>query len=134
MEFDVQGQVDHWWRSAEEEFEFVDHAFLWRKPRQAMFHAHLSLEMALKASVCSFLKDVSPKIHDLVRLAQIAQLPISDNQKRFLGKMNQYNITGRYTNPLPQEPTHEEAAQLIQTSKEFVKWLKPVLFKASDAI
>ena len=129
MTFDAKAQVLHWWVSAEEEMEFVEHALKWRHSRQAMFHAHLALELALKAAVCKAISDTPPKIHDLVKLAGHASLLISEEQRGFLGEMNKFNISGRYTDPMPSEPPHEQAVILAESAKEFIEWLKSQLFK-----
>ncbi len=129
MAVNVAKQVEHWWRSSEEEFEFVHHAFKFRKTRQAMFHTHLALELALKAAVCKHIRNIPPKIHNLVRLSEIAKLPLTVEQRRFLGMINEFNISGRYTDPLPSEPTREEALANIKTAEEFIGWLKKQLSK-----
>jgi len=127
---DVVKQVEHWWHSAEEEMEFVEFARHWRHTRQVLFHTHLAVELALKAAVCKATEDVPPKTQDLINLVDLSKIPISNEQRRFLGRLNKFNISGRYTDAKPIEPDQIDAEDITSKSIEFIKWLKTQLFKA----
>jgi HEPN domain-containing protein len=88
-----------------------------------LFAVHLSLEKILKAHIIKQTGAVAPKIHDLVRLAQLAQVDLSSEQIDFLSRMNFYAIHGRYLGikfPLPSQQT---AREYLQTAKELIEWL-----------
>ncbi len=65
------------------------------KPLHGLFFVHLSLEKWLKALVCKTTNDIPPKIHDLLRLAELGDVDLTGEQKNFLGKLNLYNLAGR---------------------------------------
>jgi hypothetical protein len=64
-----------------------------------------------------------PKIHNLVQLANLSGLSLSEYEIDFLGRINEFNITGRYNIPLAKLPDVEDAAQLYYQAKEMFAWL-----------
>ena len=70
---------------------------------------------------------IPPKIHNLVKLADISNLNLTSNQEVFLGEVNGFNIEARY----PQYKqefyrlcTKEFASHYFLKIKEFYKWIK----------
>lgn len=61
-----------------------------------LFIGHLVIEKVLKAFYVRDTDEVPPWIHDLVRLAEKTTLPLSDEQKQLLAKINDFNIEARY--------------------------------------
>ena len=58
---------------------------------------HLALEKILKAIfVDRNNNNMPPKIHNLVRLAELSKIEIDDEQKFLLDKINDFNIQTRY--------------------------------------
>ena len=57
--------------------------------------ADAALENALKALVCRGAQDLAPRLHNLVRLAELAQIPIQSDQIAVRAVMNTFNIEGR---------------------------------------
>ena len=72
-----------------------------------MFFVHLALEKMLKARVCRATRDFAPRIHALVRLAELGSVILSDDRKDMLTEMTKYNIVGRYPVASGLEPTKE---------------------------
>jgi hypothetical protein len=60
---------------------------------------------------------------DLVRLAEIAKLDLSQKQIDVLADMNAFNLEGRYPDTLAPAPTRKEAQEYIARSKEIFQWL-----------
>jgi len=44
--------------------------------RHGLFFSHLALEGVLKAHVCRATQDIAPRLHNLVRLTELAELSI----------------------------------------------------------
>lgn len=57
------------------------------------FFAHLALEKLLKAHVCRTTNDLAPRIHALLRLAERAELPISESHRLFLARFDRYQLS-----------------------------------------
>lgn len=73
-DLDIPKQTDYWRRSAKEDIAAAEVLIHADHLRHGMFFVHLALEKALKANVCEKIKDLPPRIHDLVRLANIGDL------------------------------------------------------------
>ena len=89
-----------------------------------VFFAHLALEKTLKALVCRATRDLAPRNHALLRLAERTGLTFSEEQSAFLARFDRYQIEGRYPDLLPPAPDIEVANQELQQSKEMFEWLR----------
>lgn len=95
-----------------------------------LFTSQQALEKVLKAAVVKFTKKFPPRIHDLTRLAEIANLKLEEKQKDFLAKLSFYYLESRYPEEI--EDLHKQAdkklaSKYLKEAKEFLKWLKPKL-------
>ena len=93
------------------------------KVRHGLFFVHLALEKALKAIVCRVTGDAPPKIHNLVRLSQLARIEPSPVQLDTLAKMNAFNIEGRYSGAIQPSPTLAEVRTYLARAEEAFQWL-----------
>ena len=95
--------------------------------RHSLFFAHLAIEKMLKAHVVNRTKDVPPKVHDIVRLAQLGGINLSKEQKNLLLEFRVYQLEGRYPDsqqmPLSTAFVKNEIAQ----AKGIIEWLKAQL-------
>ena len=82
---DIQKQVDYWKTSSDEDFAAAESLLEKGHLRHCLFFAHLAIEKMLKAHVTRQTKDVPPRTHNLVRLAEIAELSLSPEQTSLLG-------------------------------------------------
>lgn len=98
--------------------------------RHGLFFAHVALEKALKALVCRTTQDLAPRLHNLVRLAELTQIPIQPDQIALLAVMNAFNIEGRYPDKLSSPPSQQEAGRYMQNSEEVFQWLSNQLKEA----
>jgi HEPN domain-containing protein len=73
--------------------------------RHGLFFAHLGLEKALNAHVCRTIKDIPPRMHNLIRLAELADLNPKPAYVDILAERNSFNIEGRYPDTLSLPPT-----------------------------
>lgn len=67
-----------------------------RKINHTHFFGHLALEKLLKAYFVKEFKKHAPLIHNLERLAQSAELELSQEQRDSLIKISTFNIEARY--------------------------------------
>ena len=124
---DVKKQINYWRTSAEEDFSAAQSLLEKGHLRHCLFFAHLAIEKMLKAHVTRKTGDVPPKIHNLVRLAEITGLKLDSNQKDLLREFGIYQLEGRYPDfeQVPLDSTL--ASQEIARAKEILKWLKKQL-------
>ena len=120
---DIDKQITFWRDGAQEDWavacDLLDRSHI----RHGLFFAHLALEKALKAHVCRATRDLAPRLHNLVRLAELAGLGLQPDQVDVLAEMNSFNIEGRYPDALSPIPSQEEARRYMTQGEEVFKWL-----------
>jgi HEPN domain-containing protein len=121
---------DYWINSASHDLEVAETLLQNGKYDWCLFIAHLVLEKTLKAVYVKRTENFPPRIHDLVRLANLAALEIDEDTLDFLDAVNTFNISARY----PDERlrfyricTYEFAEENFQRIKEIRKWLLQML-------
>jgi HEPN domain-containing protein len=120
---DIQKHVEYWLNSAAEDWEIAVDLVDRNKTRHGLFFAHLTLEKVFKAEVCRTTRDVAPRIHTLLRLAEKANLLLSQEQKAFLAEFDRYQLEGRYPENLMAPPEPEEAKTQMDKAQEIYQWL-----------
>jgi len=119
----IQKHVEYWLGSSKEDWEIALDLLSRNKTRHGLFFAHLALEKAFKAQVCRTTKDVSPRIHALLRLAEKANLDLTEETKMFLAEFDRYQLEGRYPENLMEPPDSEEAQVQMARAQEIYQWL-----------
>ena len=92
-----------------------------------VFMCHLALEKGLKALVTEETQKTPPKSHNLIRLAQRANLSLPDDRRDFIGKMNDASIVTRYPEDLPEIVSlypETVAREYFEKTKEIIAWLR----------
>jgi HEPN domain-containing protein len=124
---DAHKQVIYWRDSSSEDWQVAIELVQNGRLRHGLYFAQLALEKLLKAHVCLATQDLAPRIHSLVRLAEIADLSLTPVQYDVLAEMNAFNIEGRYPDTAMVLPSAEEARSYMQRAQEVVEWLKSQL-------
>jgi len=120
---DVEKYVEHWKDGALEDMKVAQQLVNENHIRHGLFFAHLALEKVLKAHIFRITEDYPPKIHNLPRLAELANIQLNDYQRKVLAEMNRFNIEGRYSDLLEPEPLKEDALYYLKRAKEVYQWL-----------
>lgn len=114
---DIEKQVTFWRDGAQEDLTVAQELLERGRSRHGLFFLHLALEKLLKAHVCRQTRDLAPRLHNLVRLAELAELPLSESQKDTLAEMNPFAIAGRYPDspfPLPAPEAASDYGHRVQ--------------------
>lgn len=117
---DVQKQIDYWREGSDQDWESAKrlvasgHDYHW-----ALFIMHLAMEKALKAHVAKRTEQPPPKIHGLLKLAELAGLTLSTEQTSLLGRATRFNMHVRY--PEEQAELYKTATQAL--AKEYLQSL-----------
>ena len=120
--------IGYWIKSADSDLKAAEALFESAKYDWCLFIAHLVLEKALKASFVSTNDNKNPpRIHNLVKLAELSFLKLTDEEKLFLDEVNDFNIATRYPD-YKQEfykiCTMDYTEKYFVRIKEFYEWLK----------
>ena len=92
-----------------------------------IFMSHMALEKTLKALVTEETQKLPPRTHNLIDLAQRAQVVLSQEQQDFLGKLNNISVVVRYPDDLAAIVTQypEAIAQdYLERTKELILWVR----------
>ena len=95
-----------------------------------LFTCQQSIEKMLKALIVKNTKSFPPKIHDLVKLINIAKIDIETEQKEFLAKLNYYYLETRYPRELSEiskQIKKDTAVNFYNNTKKTLKWLKSIV-------
>lgn len=121
---DIEKQIEYWRRSSQEDFDVARELVAKGRFRHGLFFVHLAVEKALKAHVARVTADVPPKSHNLVRLAELAELCISDEMSMFLRRLNAYQLEGRYPEAFTRAPVSANSAEeIVSKATEMLEWL-----------
>lgn len=120
---DIKKHIMYWKSSSQEDLEAAGSLLEKKHLRHCMFFSHLALEKAIKAHVAKQTQKVPPRIHNLIRLAEIGEINIDDNQMNFLREFGIYQLEGRYPDS-EQIMLNESFVQVeLEKVKEIHKWL-----------
>ncbi len=122
----VAAQVAYWQAGSDEDIAAAKSLLELGHLRHALFFAHLALEKLLKAHVCRTTQDFAPRVHDLLRLAELAGVPVPPKRAAWLARFQKYCLEGRYPDPAP-APTLEEAQRGVTEAEETRSWLMSLL-------
>ncbi|MFH0976769.1 MAG: HEPN domain-containing protein [Spirochaetota bacterium] len=120
---DIEKQIQYWHQSSDEDWDVASNLIDNYKIRHGLFFIHLSLEKLLKALICKKTNDIPPRIHNLVRLCEIADINPNDSQLDILAEMNAFNIEGRYPDSRIQSPDIQTAKSYLNKAKEVRLWI-----------
>ena len=95
---DVARQMRYWKNSAERNWQSALVLFRNKHFDACLFFVHLTIEKVLKGLVVLRTQQLAPFIHDLVKLARLAELTPTKEQIEQLEMINTFNIAGRYDN------------------------------------
>ena len=124
---DVPKQVEYWSKSSDEDFAAARSLLEKGHLRHSLFFAHLALEKMLKAHVTRQTGDIPPRIHNLVRLAGMANLNPDPGQLEFLREFNLYQLEGRYPDSQPESIDLSLSLKEIGRAENILIWLKKQL-------
>lgn len=108
------------WRVAQKLFADKEYGY-------ALFFCHLALEKLLKAVVVATTAGPADYTHALLRLAELAGIPLNENQIADLKTITKFNIAGRYDDEkrrFRKEATRDYAQRYLKITRELLIWLK----------
>lgn len=88
--------ISYWIESSDSNAVTMNNLFNSKNYDWSLFIGHLVIEKLLKAYYIKHRDEHYPQIHDLLRLADRANLSLTDEQKDFLDEVTGFNISVRY--------------------------------------
>ena len=118
--------ISFWLESSEEDFQAMMVLFQAKKYSWSLFIGHLMIEKLLKAFYVKNKGTYPPFIHNLLRLAEISDLKISEEIKIELATITAFNINARYDDfqkSFHKQCTHEFTEKWINKMKDLRQWI-----------
>ncbi len=122
--------IKYWVDGSDEDFETMMAMFESKRLSWSLFIGHLMIEKLLKAYFVKVKSDYPPFIHNLLRLAETAELKLSDNKKEQLITITAFNINARYDDykmSFKRQCTPEFTSEWINKLKELRSWIKTLI-------
>lgn len=92
----VREVVDYWRKTAAHDYGTMLVLYEHARYSDSLFFGHIVIEKILKGLVVQATKQPAPYIHDLSRLAKLAQLDCTAQELDLLDAVNDFNIRARY--------------------------------------
>lgn len=88
--------TQYWLKTAKHDYDTMVGLYRIKRYSDCLFYGHIVLEKTLKALAVKNTNKPAPFIHDLVRLAEIANLELPEKSVDLLDQINEFNIRTRY--------------------------------------
>jgi HEPN domain-containing protein len=125
----TEEKVKHWVKISDEDLKIAETMLKNKYRLYTGFMCHQAIEKIFKASYEKLKNDTPPYIHDLPRLAVLADFYdlFSEEQKLFLNTLNPLNIEARYPDykeKIAKTLTDERCKYIFNKTKEMLQWIK----------
>lgn len=119
--------TENWLAQVDYDLATAEHMLRAGRYIYVIFMSHLALEKALKALVTEETQKLPPRTHNLIDLAQRGKLKLSQEQRDFIGKINNASVIVRYpddiSNMVSQYP-ETISQEYLEKTKELIEWLR----------
>lgn len=119
--------VSYFIDSSDTDFKAMQHLFKMQDYHWSLFVGHMVLEKLLKAFYIKNIDKKHPYLHNLLRLAEKANLELNEEQKDILVTVTTFNIKARYNDykkAFYKTCTKNFTEEWINKIKYFRKWIK----------
>jgi len=122
--------IEYWIVGSDDDYETMIAMFDSKRFSWSLFIGHLMIEKLLKAYYVKVKSDYPPFIHNLLRLAEKADLNLADDKKEQLVTITAFNINARYDDykmSFKKQCTPEFTEEWIDKLKELRPWIKSLI-------
>jgi HEPN domain-containing protein len=88
--------ITYWISTSDQDFIAMKHLYDCRDYHWSLFIGHLVIEKLLKAMYIQKVDINPPKLHDLLRLAEKANIKLTEEKQDILDVITTFNINARY--------------------------------------
>ena len=130
IDFNKDKLIEYWITGSDDDYETMIAMFDSKKFSWALFIGHLMIEKLLKAYYVKVKSDYPPFIHNLLRLAEKAEMSLTDDIKKQLVTITAFNINARYDDykmSFKKKCTPEFTEEWIDKLKELRTWIKTLM-------
>jgi len=123
----VRELAKYWKKSAERSWQAALSLFKSKHYDACLFFCHLAIEKMIKATVIEKTGKVAPFIHDLEKLAHLANISLVGETAKILREITNFNVAGRYEDTkysFYKKCTKSYTGKNLQVCKDIFLWLK----------
>jgi HEPN domain-containing protein len=124
---DVPKHIEYWKKSSEEDFAAAKVLLENGHLRHSFFFARLAIEKILKGHVTKHTSDITPRLHNLIGLAGIAEIKLSSKKEQLLREFGLHQLEGLYPDFEQVPISLEYAREEISKAEKIFEWLKKKL-------
>ena len=95
-EIDTDKIIEHFKESSEDDFKTMMNLYESKSYNWSLFIGHITVEKLLKALYVKINKEHAPHTHNLLRLAELSNIKLSEEYSDWLDKISSFNINARY--------------------------------------
>lgn len=118
---------EEWFRQADYDLETAEYMFAGGRYFYSVFMCHLSIEKALKGLYQERLKEIPPRVHNLVYLLNRIGMKPPESQGKFFIKLNEASVPTRYPEAidlLERDYTEAVVKDILFKGREVLQWIK----------
>jgi len=122
--------LQEWLRQADYDMDTAEYMLSGGRYFYAVFMCHLSIEKTLKGLYQKRLREMPPKVHNLVFLIEKIGLELPQDLYDWVFTLNRVSIPTRYPEDLQKmqkDYDEEHTREVVEKSKETLQWLRTQL-------
>jgi HEPN domain-containing protein len=126
----VDNAIEVWIKSSDINFDEMQDFYKIRRNNWALFIGHLCIEKLLKAYYIKIHHKHSMNLHNLTRIAELANLELTKEQKADFAMITTFNISARYDDykqDFYKKCTPEFTNIWIEKIKSYRLWIKGLM-------
>lgn len=119
----------YWQEGADDAFDTAGELIKSKKYHHALIFCHLALEKILKSVYVNKEKSVPPVTHNLLLIADKAEINLTSDFREQLREINNFNIEARYDDyklKFYKKATKEFTLKWFENTKNLIVWLQKV--------
>ncbi|MFH0809810.1 MAG: HEPN domain-containing protein [Pseudomonadota bacterium] len=126
----MRSSAMHWAEQARYDLDTAKAMFDSGRYLYVLFCCQQAAEKMLKALIAMRTEELPPRIHQLVRLSEVAGLEVGQERADFLRELSAYYIQTRYPEEignLASQVKEQEARRVLDQTEEVLQWLSSML-------
>lgn len=122
-DFDADRYAAFLKEKAKEDLEVAEEMLARQRKGFVLFLAHAALQKTLAVIICKETQKMPPWRGDITKLARLANVKLTKEQREFCKTLNFYHKEGLYLELQYSEPSKKEVRELLSCTKEIVSSL-----------
>lgn len=122
-DFNADGYAKFLKEMSAQDFKFAESMLRRQKMGYSLFWTHAAIQKTMAVIICKDTRAMPPWRRDLTRLARLANVKLTKEQRELCKTLNFYHVEGLYLGLQYPEPPKKEAKELLSRAKAFASSL-----------